>query len=93
VNELEQEYKDRIDFIKFDLQTNEGYCEYFLGLKQLEDGTSTTKYGFSHLPSMLFYSSSGQLVEKVEEYQDKEQLKAKMDNLLNQPAGATSTHP
>lgn len=80
MNELEQEYKDRIDFIKFDLQTNEGYCEFARTVN------GAPAYGFQHIPAMLFYSASGRLVEKVEEFQDKEQLRAKLENLLKQPA-------
>lgn len=79
MDELQQEYKDKIDFMKFDLQTNEGYCEFTRTLN------GSPVYGFQHIPAMLFYAASGRLVEKTEEFLDKDQLRQKLDNLVNLP--------
>ena len=69
MNELESQYQGKIQFTKIDINTQEGYCEY-------------TKHGFTHIPAMLFIDSKGNIVTQVEEFQDQDQLKQKLDELL-----------
>ena len=61
-----------MDIIRYDLTTTEGYCEF-------------TKYGFEYIPAILYISKSGTVIEKTDSFQEKEQLKLKLENLLKQP--------
>ncbi|MBI5870514.1 MAG: hypothetical protein HZB44_06075 [Actinobacteria bacterium] len=69
VDELQEEYKDKIEFIRYDLSTTEGYCEYQL-LK------------VTHIPAMLFVGKNGDKVEVTDTMLQKPELKQKLDNLL-----------
>ncbi|MHB8793112.1 MAG: hypothetical protein ACYC6O_07210 [Thermoleophilia bacterium] len=72
MDELEQKYKGKIDVIRYNLATNEGYCEY-------------QRHGATHIPFMLFISVSGNEVEKTDTVLEKDALDQKMQNLLAQP--------
>jgi hypothetical protein len=71
VDELEQEYKGKIDIIRLDLTTTAGYCEY-------------QKYGFSHIPAMIYIDAEGNQVGTTDEVQDKAQLQKRLEELLTQ---------
>lgn len=70
MNELEQEYAGKIDFIKVDIATTNGYCEF-------------TKWGFSHTPSMVYRDRNGNTVYTMDTFTEKDAMKQKLDDLLN----------
>jgi hypothetical protein len=70
VNELQEQYGERIDFIRFDLNTPEGTCEY-------------DRQGLAHLPAMLFIDAKGSTREKTEALVDKVTLQQKLESLLH----------
>lgn len=83
MNEVEPLYKDKIDFIRFDLNTEEGYCEY-------------AKHGFSHIPAMIYISKGGKEVDRTDYVVRKEDttdesgapkagLISRFDSLIKQP--------
>lgn len=69
MNELEQVYRDKIDFIRYDVTTKEGYCELAL-------------HEFTHVPSMMFIDRNGKTVFTAEEFIDKEPLRQKYEDLI-----------
>lgn len=69
MNELEQEYAGKIDFIKVDIATTDGYCEFM-------------EWNFSHTPSMIYRDSQGNLIETTDTFTEKEIIKQKLDDLL-----------
>lgn len=60
---------DRIDFIRFDLNTPEGNCEY-------------DRQGLAHLPAMLYIDANGVTVEKTEALLDRNTVQQKLEGLL-----------
>lgn len=69
MNELEQAYRDKIDFIRYDVTTKEGYCELAL-------------HGFTHVPAMMFIDRNGKTVFTAEEFIDKEPLRQRYEDLI-----------
>lgn len=72
MNELEQFYRDKVDFIKFETGTKEGYCEL-------------ARLGFSHVPAMVFIDRNGKKIFTVEAFTEKEVIKQKLDQLVAAP--------
>ena len=69
VDELQKAYQDRIEFLRYDLATPEGYCEY-------------QRYGITHIPGMLFIDKNGNRVQVTDSFQDQPTLQKNLDNLL-----------
>lgn len=70
MNELEQEYGDRIEFLRYNVKDDaEAQCEFF-------------RHNFQYTPSMIFIDKQGNIVETADKRQEKDQLKARLDNLL-----------
>lgn len=70
MNELQEQYGERIEFIRFDLNSPEGNCEY-------------DRRGLTHLPAMLFIDVNGSVREKTETLVDKGSLQQKLEGLLH----------
>jgi hypothetical protein len=70
VDELNEEYGDRIEFIKLNVKDDaDANCEFYR--QELES-----------TPSMLYIDIEGNLVETTDMRLEKEELKAKLENLL-----------
>ncbi|MFA5809916.1 MAG: hypothetical protein WC935_06235 [Thermoleophilia bacterium] len=69
MNELQEQYGDRIEFIRFDLNAPEGNCEY-------------DRQGLAHLPAMLYIDVNGATMEKTEALVEKNTLQQKLESLL-----------
>lgn len=73
MDELEAEYKGKIDVVRFSTLTDEGRCEYL-------------KHNFpGGVPAFLYISASGRQVEKIVQLLMKDELQPKLENLLKQP--------
>jgi thiol-disulfide isomerase/thioredoxin len=70
VNELEQEYQGRIDFIMIDVSTIDGSCEF-------------QKHGFSGIPAMIYIDAQGNQVTTTDVLQEKEPLQQRLEGLLS----------
>lgn len=70
MNELEQEYTGKIDFIKVDIATTNGYCEFM-------------EWEFSHTPSMIYRDTSGNVIQTTDSFTEKDAMKQKLDDLLS----------
>lgn len=68
---LQPLYQGKIDFTKIDVSTQVGLCEF-------------EKHGFRAYPAMIYIDKTGNQVATTEQYQDYDQLKQRLDNLLNQ---------
>jgi len=55
--------------MRFDVATPEGNCEF-------------NRYGYTHIPAMMFVDAKGNLVEATDSVIEKEELQKKYDNLL-----------
>lgn len=71
VDELQQEYSGKIEFIKLDIT-------------KPENAEKLNNLGFSHIPAMVYVSANGKCIDATDEFQEKEQLKSRLDNLLKQ---------
>ncbi|MBE0428476.1 MAG: hypothetical protein IBX61_01200 [Thermoleophilia bacterium] len=71
VDELNQEYTGKIEVIKYDLTVPENSCEF-------------ARYNLEYIPGMLYISKDGRIIEKTNSLMEKEQLRAKLENLLKQ---------
>ena len=71
MNELEQTYKDKVDFIRYDVTTKEGGCELKL-------------HGYSSVPTMMIIDRNGKTVFTAQEFTEKEPLRQKFDEALKQ---------
>lgn len=72
---LEQSYSGRMEFIRYDLTSQEGWCEF----QRLEDAGA---FASTQIPLMLYYDGDGNLVEVTNGLQSEEVLREKFDNLL-----------
>lgn len=71
MNELEEEYKDRIDFYRFEITTPEGECEY-----------NMHEFVENKIPAMVYVDTDGNEVELTEQILSKDVMKEKLDHLL-----------
>jgi len=69
VNELQEQYGDSIEFIRFDLNTPDGNCEY-------------DRQGLAQLPAILYIDANGVTVEKTETLIDRNTMQQKLEGLL-----------
>jgi hypothetical protein len=74
VDELEEQYGGQIDFIRFEVTTEEGNCEY--QRQQFPEGK---------VPAMVYIDRNGNKVEMTETLLTKDQLEPKLQNLLSIP--------
>lgn len=72
MDELEQQYGSQIDFIRFEVTTPEGNCEY--QRQHFPEGT---------VPAMVYIDRDGNRVDLTEQLLTKEQLETKLKNLLS----------
>ncbi|MHB0914562.1 MAG: hypothetical protein ACYC5A_07515 [Thermoleophilia bacterium] len=72
MNELQDEYGDRIEFIKYNVKDDvDANCEFYR--RQLQS-----------TPSMLFITVDGTVVDTTDKRLEKEDLQARLDSLLSQ---------
>lgn len=72
MNELQDEYGDRIEFIKYNVKDDvDANCEFYR--RQLQS-----------TPSMLFINVDGTVVDTTDRRLEKEDLQARLDSLLSQ---------
>lgn len=72
MNELQEEYGDRIEFLKYNVKDDvDANCEFYR--RELQS-----------TPSMLYINANGTVIETSDRRLEKEELKAKLDNLLSQ---------
>lgn len=69
MDELEQNYRDKVDFIRFDTATLDGYCEL-------------ARYDFAHVPAMIYIDKYGNKVSTTDSFAGKEAIEQKLDDLL-----------
>lgn len=72
---LEQTYSSRIEFLRYDLGTEAGWCEF---QRQQAAGAITS----TNIPSMMYFDATGKLVDTSNRLMNQAELQGKLDRLL-----------
>lgn len=70
MDELKQEYGDRIDFLKYNVTEAEGNCEY-------------NRQAFTDkIPAMMYVDATGKIIATTDMRLEKEDLRSRLEALL-----------